>query len=165
MKTLQPPDNFHLRAAQGWVELGNHKEAWKELEEIRPEFRAHPDVLQIRWTVYAFARDWKAGVEICEALIKLESSRPEPWIHRSFALHELKRTQEALEKLLPAVHIFPNDWTIPYNLACYTCQLGKLKDAMTWLEKAIDFGGKTDVRQMALEDSDLEPLWANIGEI
>jgi hypothetical protein len=52
-----------------------------------------------------------------------------------------------------------------YKLACYSCQLGNLKAAMEWLEKAIDVAGKMDVRTMALEDLDLEPLWANIGEI
>jgi len=27
VKPLQPPDPFHLQAAQGWMELGNHEEA------------------------------------------------------------------------------------------------------------------------------------------
>jgi len=52
-----------------------------------------------------------------------------------------------------------------YNLACYSCQLGNLKEAMGWLEKAIDLAGKEDIRLMALEDKDLEPLWSRIGEI
>ena len=45
MKPLQPPDTFHLLAAQGWMELGNHEEANEELELIdaspaRPSGRA-----------------------------------------------------------------------------------------------------------------------------
>jgi hypothetical protein len=40
-----------------------------------------------------------------------------------------------------------------------------LKEAMKWLEKAIDLAGKKDIRLMALDDPDLEPLWTKIGEI
>lgn len=45
MTPLEHPDVHHLRAAQGWLELGNHLEADKELERITPQLRAHPDVL------------------------------------------------------------------------------------------------------------------------
>ena len=34
-----------------------------------------------------------------------------------------------------------------------------------WLEQAIDLAGKNDIRSMALNDPDLEPLWTRIGEI
>jgi hypothetical protein len=35
---------------------------------------------------------------------------------------------------------------------------------MVWLETAIDLAGKKDIRMMALEDPDLEPLWNQISE-
>jgi hypothetical protein len=31
---LEVPDRFHVEAAQGWLELGNHLEANEELETI-----------------------------------------------------------------------------------------------------------------------------------
>ena len=34
---LQPPDNYHLRAVQGWLELGNWREANEALEQITPQ--------------------------------------------------------------------------------------------------------------------------------
>ena len=39
-------DLQHLRAAQGWIELGLWDVANDELEQITPELRAHPDVLK-----------------------------------------------------------------------------------------------------------------------
>jgi hypothetical protein len=60
---------------------------------------------------------------------------------------------------------FPDNYTLRYNLACYACQLGDLKQAWQWLSKAIDLAGKTDLRQQALDDPDLEPLWTRISEI
>ena len=47
-KALGHPDNLHLQAAQGWLELGNHVEANEELEKIVSTLRSHPDVLEIR---------------------------------------------------------------------------------------------------------------------
>jgi hypothetical protein len=45
MPPLPIEDTHHLKAAKGWVELGNHLEAFDELEKIAPLNRAHPDVL------------------------------------------------------------------------------------------------------------------------
>jgi hypothetical protein len=41
MKSLEHPDSLHLRAAQGWLELGDHLEANEELERISPPLRVH----------------------------------------------------------------------------------------------------------------------------
>jgi hypothetical protein len=48
VKPLEPPDRFHLEAAQGWLELGNHLEAEKELEQMSAINRARPDALDVR---------------------------------------------------------------------------------------------------------------------
>ena len=56
MKPLAAPDRHHLRVAQGGLELGNYAEAKEELELSAPELRAHPDVLEIRWPIYAHAQ-------------------------------------------------------------------------------------------------------------
>jgi len=80
-------------------------------------------------------------------------------------LHELKRTKEAWGVLVPIVDKFPDEYIIRYNLACYACQLGNLNEAWRWLKKAIDLAGKKDIRTMALDDPDLQPLWNKIGEI
>ena len=74
-----------------------------------------------------------------------------------------KRTREAHDALLPAAHTFPEAWVVPYNLACYTCQLGLMEEARSWLEKAFELGDSKSIKLMALEDPDLEPLWCNLG--
>jgi hypothetical protein len=42
----------HLKAAQGWIELGVWDAANEELQSITPQLRAHPDVLKERFNVY-----------------------------------------------------------------------------------------------------------------
>ena len=162
MKDLDLPDRRHLEAAQGWLELGNCQEANAELENITPELRAHPGVLRVRWEVYANAGKWEGAVEIGRALSKSAPKFPFGWIKAAQALHELKRTAEAREVLLRAADKF-KDWNVFYDLACYACQLGNLIEAYGWLEKTFDLN--PEARLMALKDADLEPLWADIGEV
>jgi len=45
MKPLEPPDSHHLEAAQGWCELHAFLEADAELEQMRPQRRAHQDAV------------------------------------------------------------------------------------------------------------------------
>jgi hypothetical protein len=162
MDKLEPPDSQHLRAAEGWLELGNHQEANAELERITPELRSHPDVLEVRWHVCAHSQDWEACVEIAAATVRLAPGRPGGWVHCSFALHELRRTQEAVDSLLPVAQKFRKTWTIPYNLSCYCAQLGRLEESGKRFKKALAVHAQA-VQRAAVDDPDLKPLWDSMG--
>ena len=73
--------------------------------------------------------------------------------------------QAAWDALLPAFEKFPKEPTIPYNLACYACQLRRLDEARQWLERAVKIAGKEKIKFMALNDDDLEPLWQEIKRL
>jgi predicted Zn-dependent protease len=165
MKPLEPPDSFHLQAAQGWLELGNTAEANAELEKLNPDLRAHPVVLKVSWDVYAAGRKWEAALEAAAALIQQDPEDPLGWVHRSYCLHELKRTNEARDNLLRVVGKFPLSATIRYNLACYECQLGRLAQARSWLREALVLGEKKKMKRVALDDRDLQPLWGEIENL
>ena len=135
-------DQRHLTAAEGWLQLGLHLEAKAELEKIQPQLRSHPDVLELRWHIYAKEKKWDACIDIAATIIKRAPKRVDGWIHRSFALHELQRTQEAFDQLLPAVDQFPKVWTIPYNLACYASML-HLKRKMPLPMQGVFDGSRT----------------------
>ena len=144
--------------------MGDHLEANKELERITAKLRAHPDVLELRWQIYAKAKKWDACLDIAKAITELAPDRSYGWIHLSYALLELKRTTEAWENLLVASVRFPQEPTIAYNLACYACQLGRLSDGQGLLEKAFQLGDPKKLKLMALDDPDLEPLWKELRE-
>ncbi len=164
MKPLELCDQRHLEAAQGWFELGNPFEANEELDQVTPENRAHPAVLEVRWQIYAKAKKWGAALDIASALVQMVPEEPLGWVHRSYCLHEMKKTEEARDNLLRVVDQFPDDPIMRYNLACYECQLGRLQQAKNWLEKAFKLGDLKKIRLMALDDPDLEPLWREIGK-
>ena len=153
--------DHHLQAAEGWLELGNHLEADAELDSIAAELRAHPSVLELRWQVYAASKKWHACIDIAKTLTKLKPNRAVGWIHYAYALHELKRTQEAFDLLAPLADKFARDATVPYNLACYACQLGRLNEAGEWLQNAYEAGDAKEIKLQALDDPDLAPLWQN----
>lgn len=168
-KSFEPPDSHHLAAAEGWLELGNANEANAELENISAEHRSHPDVLQIRWQIYAKAKKWDACLDIAKALTKIVPERRFGWIHRALSLHKLNRTGEARELLLTVIDKFDLNATIPYYLACFCCRLGRLEEAKDWLEKAFKAtANQADLARLklrALDDPDLEPLWKDIGQL
>ena len=163
IKPLEPPDSHYLNAAQGWLELGLPLEANAELEKISLRHIARPDVLELRWQIFAQAKKWSDCLTVAAAIIQLAPDEPMGLIHRSFALHELKRTAEARDNLMPAVDKFPKDVTMRYNLACYECQLGNLERAKLWLERAATMSNPKEIKSMALDDPDLKPLWQEIG--
>jgi Flp pilus assembly protein TadD len=165
MPKLPPPDHHHVRAAEGWLELGNPTEAGEELQRVSAAQRDSAEVLEAWWRVHAATKDWNTALGIGERLVSLAPARASSWINLAFSLHELGRTREAWDKLLPAAKQFPTESTVPYNLACYACQLGELDAAQRWLAKAIKLGGKSLIKQRALEDTDLKPLWEEIAKL
>jgi tetratricopeptide (TPR) repeat protein len=124
--------------------------------------RAHPDVLEIRWHIFAKAQKWEACVDIASAIIELAPHHSEGWVQCSFALHELRRTQEALDNLLPVAEKFSSDWNVPYKLACYCAQLGRFDEAQDWFRRALAVDEES-VEQSVVDDPDLQPLWDSMN--
>ncbi len=160
---LDYPELHYVNAASGWIDMNCLEEARGELEGIKGESRQHPEVLELDWRIYAKGHQWDSALSVAERIIERAPQRATGWVDRSYCLHELKRTEEAMDKLLPAFGKFPDEFIIPYNLACYCCQLGDVVAAKSWLERACQRGPKGEVRKMALKDRDLEPMWGEIG--
>ncbi len=167
MQQLEPPDTHYLSAAIGWLELGNLAEAEQELNRVSVANQCHPDVLEVRWIVLAQTQRWEAALQIARALLKMAPNRSSGWLHQAYALRRVSKDglKLAWEALLPASKKFPREATIPYNLSCYACQMDRLDEALGWLRRALLVGDKHQIKQMALEDSDLQPLWSEIPRL
>jgi len=161
MKALEYPDLLFVEAAKGWIILGDLKEANRELDRVSRAEQTHPDVLEVRFLIYSKAKKWVVCMELAAAMLELAPDRPEAWINSAHTLHQLKQTQDAWNALYTVRHRFPKVAAIPYNLACYACELGRLKDSQKWLRKAVALGGD-EFKHMALTDAALEPLWEQI---
>ena len=148
---------LQLRAAQGFLELGDYDSAWEELETIPAEDRAHPVVLRMRVKIYRHKERWMEMAEIARHLTEIEPHQTSHWITRAWAERRYLGFATAEQTLLKALEGFPDDSLIHYNLACYACRQGRLKEAKELLAKAIILDPQW--RESALEDEDLEGIW------
>jgi predicted Zn-dependent protease len=165
---LEPPDTHHLRAAWGWLELGNPAEAGEEIARIRPDYMNHASVLEARWSICAAGNRWEPALEIAEALVQVDPERPQGWLHRAYALRRVKSggLQLAWAALRPVFDKFPSEPLIAYNLSCYAAQFGRLDEAWEWLHKAMEAAGDVQrIKQLAMADLDLKALWPRVQDL
>jgi predicted Zn-dependent protease len=164
---ITPPDSHYLSAAIGWMELGVADEAEAEVNRISAERQTHPDVLEVRWVILAQTRRWDAALKTARTLVDQAPQRSSGWLHQAYSLRRVTKDglQQAWKALLPAYEKFPREPTIPYNLSCYACQLNQIEEARAWLRRALKLGDREKIKQLALDDPDLEPLWDEIREL
>lgn len=147
----------HLRAAQGYIELGMFVEASDELECIAPEHRSQPAVLAFRYEIYSRLEIWTHAEVVARQLVKIAPEDQGCWISWAYATRRCQSIDAANQILLDAEKLHPKNANIQFNLGCYACQMGNLEESKRRVEAAISLDEK--YRAMALDDQDLEPLW------
>lgn len=147
----------NLRAALGFLELGDPDSAWEELEALPAEDRAHPFVLHLRVKIYQEKGRWMEMAEIARHLTRIEPGQPSHWIDRAWAERRHQGIPVAEKTLLAALKQFPEEGTIFYNLACYAAVEGRTAEAKSLLRKAIELNPK--LKALAMEDEDLVGIW------
>lgn len=165
MQTFGLHDSRRLEAARGWIGLGSLVEAEKELEKISAPMRSHPEVLRVRWQIRALAGEWEVAAAIARHITESVPNLEFGWILHAHSFHQLERTDQAWDVLYSVVDRFPGDAVIRLKLACYASKLGDLKSGRHWLEKAFEVGDIVELRELALEELDLRPLWTEIKKL
>ena len=146
-----------LKAAQGFLELGDPDSAWEELESIPAEDRADQAVLWTRLEIYRRKQKWDGMVEIAQHLVQKSPDNPKHWLDLAWAQRRGINLPIAEKTLVEASGRFPNEATIHFNLSCYLCLQGKIEESKERLRRAIDLD--PSFREIALEDEDLKDLW------
>lgn len=154
---LEPPDLTHCQAAIGYTELGMFEEANAELENVDPFNRTTPEVLSIRAAIYHGLQKWELLRVVALQLTRLDPANVQWVVSLAYATRRAVSIELARDILLTAKANFSNEPVIPFNLACYHCQLGQLETAKDYLREAFEIDPQW--RGAALEDEDLVPLW------
>ena len=159
MEPLEPPALHQAQAAYGWLELGDVEEAFAELERLPKELQLLPAVQAVRLDCLMAAKNWNAAVKLAQVLCGELAEEPGLWLHYAYAARRCAggSIEAAYELLAPCVERFPEEWLIPYNVACYLCPMDRLDEARAMLEMARVKGGER-VDAMAKDDEDLAPL-------
>jgi hypothetical protein len=174
MSKVPFPDAHCLRAAIGWVELGNVVEAEAELEQVASAYQKHPDILTVRWLMAGERKDWLAALDLARLILARTPKDDSGWIHQAYAMRRVYGGKAgvflAYRALLPGARQCPKSLLVNFNLACYAAQLStvhgfseSLAEAWKWFRKAAKAaGGAEKLKPLALAETDLEPLWGKI---
>jgi tetratricopeptide (TPR) repeat protein len=157
---LEPPDNQHLRAAVGYIELSMFEQANDELEKIDPFNHAAAEVLSVRVAIYHGLQKWDLLQVVAQRLAEFQPQNVDWIVSYAYATRRVESIEAARKILLNAESRFPTDAVIKYNLACYDSQLGEIESAKNYLKKAFDIDSSW--RIAALDDEDLKPLWDSL---
>lgn len=145
-----------ITAAQGYVELGLHEEARAELSHLPTSLQGRSDVLEISVLCLMNGHRWAEALATAQKLCALEPDQPGGYIHLAFCLHELGRTEEALDVLSRGPTTLRTKPVYYYNLGCYLARLGQEEQALKLLKQSFEMDG--DLRRDARHDPDLLSL-------
>lgn len=141
---------------QGYLALGMVAEAAEELDRITgPEGRT-PEVLALRLAVLHEQQRWPELRDVASELVKYTPQESGLWITWAYATRRADSLAAAENILSEAERLHPTEPTIQFNLGCYACQRGDLKNARLRVEHAIALDEK--FAGLAASDSDLAPL-------
>lgn len=147
-----------LSHAQGYLALGLVAEAAAELDHIGPPDDATPAVLAVRLAVLQELEDWPALRDAAQLFVAREPTEAAAWVTWAYAARRADSLADAERILLAAESQHPREATIQFNLGCYACQRGDLKEARRRVDRAIALDGK--FAEAAVTDPDLAPLRA-----
>jgi predicted Zn-dependent protease len=149
-----------LERAEGYLDLKMTGPARRELDRIPAAYHAHPAFLSVRLQAALAGEHWAEAAELAGLLRQLEPGEPIHLIQLAYATRRAKGIEEARMLLLEALKTFPDVDVIPYNLACYECQLGNLEASLEYLGRATAKDARW--REIALEDEDLKAIWPRL---
>lgn len=154
------PFEHHIQVAQGYVELGMFLDANAEIETIEAELRNQPEVLAVRREIYTGLKRWERMRIVAKSLTNHDPDEAQWSISLAYATRRAESIDATKVILLEAVERHPKAPMLHYNLACYECQLGDVEVAKTRLQHA--FKLEPRLRLIAMEDEDLEAVWASL---
>ena len=159
MDSLEPPASHHVKAAFGWIELGNVPEALAELDRIPVDLQSLPAVQASRLDCLIAGEKWNEAATLAKVLCDQYPEEAGFWLHNAYATRRCEdgSIEAAHELLAPCVELFPDEWLIAYNVACYFCRMNRIEEAVAMLEIARAVGGER-VDVLAKDDEDLMPL-------
>jgi serine/threonine protein kinase/Tfp pilus assembly protein PilF len=153
----------HYFYARACMQEGAIEEAVRQYEaaaRVRPEDFQTPFLMSSALHSLGRAADADAtlrlGVQRAEAHLELNPDDARAWYLGAGAVVQLGDPERGLEWAQRALAIDPDDPGVLYNVACTYANLGRVDDAITCLEQAIENG--FGHREWLDHDADLNPL-------
>lgn len=158
---LPDDDRWRLQRADGFLDLRMTARARAELDGVSAGQRDGTPYRVLALRLAMDERAWSEAARVAAILRDAHTDEPSFWIQLAYATRRAEGIEAAHGILAGALVRFPAVAVIPFNLACYACQLGRHDEALRRLDQACALD--QHFRATALEDEDLEPIWDRIG--
>ena len=119
-------------------------------------------MLIARLAIYHGLKKWELLAVVARRLAEWNPKEPGFFVELAYATRRSESIQKAHAILTDAVDLHPTDGTVQFNLACYEAQLGSIDRAKVHLTRATKADTKFSL--LAMDDPDLEPLWASLAK-
>ncbi len=146
-----------LQAADGYLFLKLPTYALEELNSVPVEEKTAASVMLSKVRVLLHLRRWSKAETLAGKGALEHPAEEEFTVQRAFALHQLKKGEEAVEVLQAAPEWIRRSGILHYNLACYEARLGDLTTARQCIRAAIQLN--SGMKKNARIDPDLRALW------
>ncbi len=157
MLRISDKGNWHIERADGFLDLNMIDQARRELEQVDSFDCRYDNYINCAMRLALAEKRWVDAAEFARKLIERRPQEPAYHIQLAYAVRRAESIDAARKILLDARKLFPKVAVIPFNLACYECQLGHHDEAMSLLQKSFKLDpGFID---QAAEDDDLKPIW------
>ncbi|MEC8691006.1 MAG: hypothetical protein VX016_05565 [Verrucomicrobiota bacterium] len=159
MSYLNDPSSnseMRLQAVRGYYELEMYDDAWDELKEIEKKYPVTPLILQMKILLLLQEKSWEVALGLSEKLQRMEPDNGAGFIQGAYCLHEMQRTDEALELLESAPDSLRSDAIYFYNTGCYQAVIGNIERAFDCIKKSFDLD--ESLIDVARKDPDLAIL-------
>ncbi len=159
MSYLNDPSSnseMRLQAVRGYYELEMYDDAWDELKEIEKKYPVTPLILQMKILLLLQEKSWEVALGLSEKLQRMEPDNGAGFIQGAYCLHEMQRTDEALELLESAPDSLRSDAIYFYNKGCYQAVIGNIERAFDCIKKSFDLD--ESLIDVARKDPDLAIL-------
>jgi predicted Zn-dependent protease len=153
---------WHIQRGDGFLDLKMIDRAREELEQVGKFDRRCDAYIEAALRLAMADSRWNDAAQFARTLIDRRPNEPAFLVQLAYAVRRGESIEAARDILLDAGKRFPKVAVIPFNLACYECQLGHADAAMSFLQKA--FKLDASCREQALEDDDLKPIWDKLGQ-
>jgi Flp pilus assembly protein TadD len=147
-----------LSHARGYLELGMVAEAAAELAQIAAPDAESTEALTLKIAVLHEQENWPGVRDLARELIRRDAADAAVWVTLAYATRRIDSLVAAEIILIKAEKVHPDEPTIQFNLGCYACQQGNLKEARRRVDRAIELDPK--FQEIAATDPDLAPLRA-----
>lgn len=149
-----------LRATEGWLELGCHRQADSELEQLPPALQSTREVLKLRCRIAAAAEQWNELVLLGASYAMQYPKEPAFAEFWAWGEYKMGKVANAYSILTMAAERFEKTWRTCYYLACFSYALKRTLEATQWLTRAVKaHPNPMDLHYEIRRQPELEPVW------